>query len=442
MKKPFLLLLSAFLLLPLFAQNTDDEYEEDMTQDEIATKQFWDGLKQNRYGLRDSKNREILPIIYESIKPIDSTLVAVCFDKKYGVISLTGETVIPFIYDDMIAYNKNLIVVRKGQSWGIINSEQDVIVPLKYGGVKILNGNKKLFLVKDKEKPGSKKKKKWRLVDAAGNKKSPNEYNNIKAISKYGAIVVKNLKRGMIDSIGNQIIPTLYKEIEIYKDIVIVRDSLYGVYDYNGNQLLPVEYFKIKYGITKEGEERLFTVGKDLKWGLVNDRNEILIPIEHYSIGYFNEGVSHVGTKDYKYAIINTRGELITPLEFGFIFTFYNGIAATNKSGKGYGVIDKDGNEVIPFIYQSTSVSTGDKNLIEARLNDKYGMVNRNNEVIIPFEYDYIYSFSNSETTTADKNNKHGLIDKKGNVVLPFEFDIILSYYRDMHVVGVKDKAE
>lgn len=442
MKKTIFFILLSCFLISSYAQVTYTEDEDDLTDNEIRAKEFWDGYKGTLYGLYDNNNNEIFAPVYEWIAPVDSATVYASLDGKCGIMTLTGETVVPFVYDHMNVYNKDYIVVKKGDLWGVINIEHKIVVPMKYGGIKIINGEEKLLMVKDINKSKNKKKKKWRLVDIKGKKKSREQYDNIKEVYKNGVEVVSNYKRGVIDSLGKPIVPTLFDKLYMHRhSIIVCKDSLYGAYDYNGRNIVPVEYTYLHSGYDENDENTLFSVEKNKKWGLVNDRNEVLIPFEYESMGYFNGGISDVGIKGYKYAVINSKGELITPFDFGYIFTFYNGIAATDRGSRKYGVIDTEGNEVIPFIYHSTSVATGDENLIEVYLDGKYGMVNRNNEVVIPIEYDFIYSFGSDEVTTAGKNGKHGLIDKRGNVILPFRFDIIMTYYNSLHVAGIKPET-
>lgn len=439
LKKITLLLATLFFLLPMYAQYYDMDIEDDMTEEELGTKKYWDGYKGTRYGVLGNDNNVLLPIIYEKITPIDSLSAIACFEGKHGVLGFDGQCHIPFIYDNMYIADSAYLIVSKNGLWGVIGLQGETVIPLKYGGIRSLNEKEKLFFAKKKEDKKNSKKSRWSLIGVDGKKKNSLAYDNIKEVYRNGAVVVRDKKRGLVDSLGTQIIATEYNSFYMHQDFVIARkDSLYGVFDYKGNMLIPVEYSEIKAG-RGNCSEKIFTVCKDGKYGLISIDNEILIPLGYHFMGYFSESVSGVGTDKYKYAIINTKGELVTPFEFGFIYTFYNGIAATNKKYK-YGVIDTEGKEVIPFIYQSTSVATYKKGYIEARMNDKYGIINLQNEIIIPFEYEYIYPFY-YDVANASKNGKQGLIDKCGNVLLPFEFDIIMTFYEGVNVVGIKDSS-
>ncbi len=54
----------------------------------------------------------------------------------------------------------------------------------------------------------------------------------------------------------------------------------------------------------------------------------------------------------------------------------------------------------------------------------KYGAINGNGELVIPFEYDYIQQFFDG-LAVVEKNNQYGLIDKTGKLVLPVIYQSI-----------------
>ncbi len=446
MKKILLLSVLLVCLMPLHSQFIphEDENDEDLTENELSSKRYWEAQRGTRYGIRDNNNKEILPMIYDRVVPIDSTMALLSFEGKHGIQKFDGQNVIPFIYDALSYIEKEYIIVQKDGLWGVIDINNNIVLPIKYGGVCPVSFSKELFWVKEKKKKNSPKKGKWGMVDIKGKKKKSFKYDNIKGSGDVCSVFIKDRKRGLTDSLGNEIVPAQYDEFEIYKEFAIARkDSLYGVLDYEGKILLPVEYSNIKKGRGKDSTKIVFTACKDGLYGLVDINNEILIPFKYHSMGYFNDGVSDVGTERYKYAIINEEGELITPFKFNFIYTFYDRIAATDKGYRKYGVIDTEGNEVIPFTYELTTVVSGHKDLILAKRDGKYGAINRQNEVEVPFEFDYIYYFNQeTETSVAQLNKRRGLIDKSGNIILPFEFDAILTYFENVHVVGIKDNLE
>lgn len=99
--------------------------------------------------------------------------------------------------------------------------------------------------------------------------------------------------------------------------------------------------------------------------------------------------------------------------------------SATQK----WGVINKKGEVVIPLEYQEgTDISNGK---IIAKKEGKWGILDTTGKVLLPFEYDYM----NAEQTGKTKvllvrkgetpNRKYGFIDYSGKILVPIEYDII-----------------
>ncbi len=109
-----------------------------------------------------------------------------------------------------------------------------------------------------------------------------------------------------------------------------------------------------------------------------------------------------------------------------------------NFSGK-YGLINGKYNLIIEPKYQA--MGKYNNGLIAAKLNNKWGYINLNADVVIPFVYDAPYirrnvndgevieeqvlSFKNGMTAVR-KDDKVGVIDTDNNVVVAFEYDNII----------------
>ena len=98
---------------------------------------------------------------------------------------------------------------------------------------------------------------------------------------------------------------------------------------------------------------------------------------------------------------------------------FREGLAIVQKNQK-YGVINKKGNVVIPFTYDNnTGFSDG---LAYINKDGKYGFIDHNGNMIIPPIYDMVHSFSEGLAQVC-KDGKWGYIDKNGKEVIPFIYE-------------------
>ena len=110
----------------------------------------------------------------------------------------------------------------------------------------------------------------------------------------------------------------------------------------------------------------------------------------------------------------------------------------TNRDGK-YGMTDITKGEIcIPFIYDFLQIIWADTCII-AKKNGLRGIIDFNNNSIIPFEYQDIVKhsgitgisiphgytiYSGDDYINLKKNDKWGVLNKKGKVIIPFLYDI------------------
>lgn len=94
-----------------------------------------------------------------------------------------------------------------------------------------------------------------------------------------------------------------------------------------------------------------------------------------------------------------------------------------NKDIGKYGGVDKEGKIIIPFVYDDLWGSGNQDNkyydLIEAERNGKAGYINIHGETIIPFIYRQCGRFSNDYAWVTNDEKKTGLINKNGTIIEP-----------------------
>ena len=81
------------------------------------------------------------------------------------------------------------------------------------------------------------------------------------------------------------------------------------------------------------------------------------------------------------------------------------------------------------------SIHYAGKNMYVAKLYDKYGVIDANENIIIPFEYDYIFDYS-EEKFAACKQDKWGYIDINNNTVIDFVYSDAWSFSEGLAPVG------
>lgn len=135
------------------------------------------------------------------------------------------------------------------------------------------------------------------------------------------------------------------------------------------------------------------------------------------------------------------------PTEWDQVAFFDDEFDLAVVSVKGYyGAVNRKGKTVIPLIYDN-AMSTFKDGVLGVNKNNKWGYVNHQHDVIIPFEYDNLQTYGskidhvvyNREcllgiagyfqdgTAIVRKDQFLSIIDKKNNILLPFQYQNIFS---------------
>ena len=180
-----------------------------------------------KYGVRDLNNKEIIGKKYSSMKFIESSkeFIVTTDDKKMGILSSTGMTTIRPQYDEIKRIDKelNLYLVKNNNKYGIIDKSEKIIIHLEYDKIGIdlaqfkENNIKNQYLLFDNCIPVQRDKK-WGFFDKNGNKLTEIEYDEIGCVKSTqsgttsynlliipeceGIVIGKDTKYGLINSLG------------------------------------------------------------------------------------------------------------------------------------------------------------------------------------------------------------------------------------------------
>lgn len=227
-----------------------------------------------------------------------------------GIMNLKGEMLVQPKYQDIIRKHGGLIYFSiSDTTYSLMNHQGQWVVENEYdnGFVHELfyhnEGN--LFPVLERGK--------WGLVDSLGNWLMPMEYESIGVAEDERGWVIT--EEGLYDA---------------YKKRLLLRDSIIWT-DKIGNNLYRVEKRGGKIGI-------IDTLGQ---W--------VVEPKYDYMKFYYSEGLIGV-SRNRKWGYIDTLGREVIPVKYEDVGDFHKGLASVKLGGK-YGYIDRTGKVVIPFRY-------------------------------------------------------------------------------------------
>ncbi|MBE6336467.1 MAG: SEL1-like repeat protein [Lentimicrobiaceae bacterium] len=271
---------------------------------------------------------------------------------KYGFVDTTGKVVIPIKFDDVDGgspkkeYNNNwsgdgLMSVCINSKWGYINGNGKVVVPIVYDKV-----DSRCYVPSDNFHPG------------------------ITRVWKDGLV-------GGINHIGEFLLSLEYDEIEDYykKDLFFVKkDNKYGFFNTKYQLIIP---FKYDFTSGFNGKEELCAVGINGKYGYIDKSGNEVIPLAYDFAAPFYNGLAAV-VKNNKLGYINHSGEIVIPLKYEVEYTSYQYDNFTKECRKDISLgCDFEYSPYITFVKSS---------------NGKFGIINRNGELIVDYIYDDIRS--------------------------------------------------
>lgn len=358
----------------------------------------------------------------------------------YGLKNKKGEIVISPYYDyiDLYYYeNTDLILVGKNLLEGCINKNNDIIIPIIYDSIFIENNYIDAVVTTSTQEL-------THLLDFNGNHIiNPFEgvlitFDNKTERFKPIRTEIKDEEfYGCIDVVKRKIIiDTVYEEIEYISEEDGFRVKLnekYGYINVKGEIIIPIEYsFLDPNGWS---DDLLLARDSEGKVGYLTRDNVPLFFGEYSSCSRFYEGLASVKYKQhfcfknkqtnknelnkkykypnkyYKEGFINTKGEIVIPCIFDSCDRFKNGFA--NVVYKGVPIrISKN--------YAEPEIIKGD--------NGKFGLKNKEGKVFTSFIYDKIYKVSENVFKVI-LNGFNGLIDYEGNILLKTQ-------YKDLNVKG------
>ena len=378
---------------------------------------------------------------------------------KWGYTNQKGEIIIEpkFLSIEFLSKNDHYKVNYNGLL-GIIDNHGKQILPYKYKDIDELSGGN-LFIVENSDGAIG-------LVDGKNKILIPFNYKRLEKHPFSNFYIATKEKVGLIDEKNNIIIPFIYNEIEFCNDFIIaekkVKDkSYYGLLNFDGSILLNFQSLKLSsnkclkkdlliVSTKKRIYINLFSEYKPVIFeGIINTKGKIFLPIEYEDIspidssGFMSLKKSNYPFYQSKYGIINSRAEIVVPCKYDYIETYqYQSdgnqkyVIVENNFLKG--LIDFNNEIILPTEFEQISIQQHNGEYfcsVKDKWKNKTGLIkllegqsyDSNYELILPFYYDEIVVDKNSNWITVWNNNRCGIIDFNNNIVIPIKYNYVFN---------------
>ena len=287
------------------------------------------------------------------------------------------------LYDMYVVQNAN-------DKYGVINDKNVEIIGCKYENMKFDESTQEFFVTNALSKVG--------IILANGTNKVNIEYDEISVLNKNLYLVKNNNKYGILDKDGKikvdvnyDEIKTLDSEIGLY---IAKYNNKYGVINENNQQVIYCEYDKIGIDARSykndniENENlllnNLIPVQRNNKWGLFDIKGKEVLKCEYDGFGCIAAGsVDKIANN----AIIIPECECIVV-----------------EKDKKYGIINKNGNLLIEYVLNAVYSITN------SGVNTYYMSFDHNNETI---EYEIPWYLEQMGLYTPNKTDEDTNINQE-----------------------------
>lgn len=374
-------------------------------------------------------------------------------------------------------------IMSNGKS-GIVDKTGKVIIEPKYNTIKLPNPKKPIFIcIYDYNAVSGEYKTK---VLNEKNEEMLKNYENVNTIDikevvssiPYEKTVLqyqKDGKYGIINFEGKSIIKPIYEEIRNmpYREgeLIVKKQGKYGVVSINGGKLLDCKYDYITgdnyYSEEKKYELDGYIVGLNnedgkMQYGYINNKREQILDVEFDKIYRMNdvkddENIYLLAEKDGKIQLYKNNKLLLDNNYQSINYSEDSKLLILQKDGR-YGVTDLNGKQILSVDYEQIRipgdyiiaikdgkqvifdlVGTQKENLAYTNIlktenenynitvdkNDKYGVINKDGNILIGNKYNYIQYLYDNYFIVGGETGKSGIINDKGEEILPIKYEVI-----------------
>jgi hypothetical protein len=304
---------------------------------------------------------------------------------KWGYINKMDKEVIPFQYEKALNFTQGLGAVKKNNKWGFININGEEMISFRFDEVAAFREGRSRVKVEDK----------YGFIDTNGKMIIPAQFDDAEDFNMKMAWVRQNDKEGFIDLEGSFLIPLKYEEIKnrdlnYYKSSPAKANGKWGIIDQSGKEIIPFQFDELTYfsnGFSK--------IKKNGKWGVINESSgDIFLECVYDDINALSKGEFEKET-DVTLVQVKKKGKwgLVSTATLKWLINpQYEELAGRREGMIGY------------------------------KTENKWGIMNKEGNIIIPAKYDNIQDFYDGITVLV-KNNKYGYADNSGILITGLIYD-------------------
>mgnify|MGYP000049725803 FL=1 len=265
-----------------------------------------------KLGVVNSEGKVLVPIEYDKIDSL-SGLIIVSQDSNKYAYRLSGEKVLKEPYFNFERTDLWLKVTRRGPHFdyfGLYNLEENLwFLEPDWKDIKLFNQDR-YFTLKSKIDY-------YGIADTSYKLLVKPMYDELRPYNNNSELYLKVTNQGyyLMRIDGSLVYEDPFELVVTWSGSAlgefifeVIRDDKFGLMDYQGEMILDVEFEEI--ASTPRDDETYLRIGKDGKWGMINDKAEIIIQPIYKDISQLETGWFWViENKDSKKYLIDPNGK-------------------------------------------------------------------------------------------------------------------------------------
>jgi hypothetical protein len=297
----------------------------------------------------------VIPFMYHTVERIfpDRYLVSMT-GAKFGLVNANGMILLQPEYDDihLCGWGKDCFVLRKGSLYGLAYAEREVITPLIYQYIDEFMEVDILACIREDGTD---------LYNLAGECLLRYDGDLEYARKNGGYYRFRDTQTGryeVYDGQGNCVYQNKGWNAAECGDYLLVTEQkgVRRLYNPKTKEYVPADWLNDYSTIGCEGERGLYLVVTDKNGnvGVLDRQGKVLIPCEYgeeafYGVQYHSPDL-FILIKDGKYGILNTKNQSVLPFEYDFIYFAEEDLIYLSKNGKKL-MLNLCGDVIVPDTY-------------------------------------------------------------------------------------------
>ncbi|RDI42318.1 WG repeat-containing protein [Falsibacillus pallidus] len=207
---------------------------------------------------------------------------------------------------------------------------------------------------------------------------------------------------------------------------IISKSNLYGIIDPLGNELVPPVY-----SIINALASDRWGAGSSKGFSVIDQNGKVLTTDYFDYIGTFHEGRALCGKQkqgQYVYGYLDHSGQLAIPLQYMEAGDFSHDGAVVKEGENRYSLIDNSGTSLMQYHHYFVGECRDGMLAFREEMESKLGYIHKNGEIAITPRFTSAQPFQGGKAVVGE-NGKYGLIDHSGNF-------IIKPIYDDVQMLG------